>query len=413
MTMTSHPLRRRAIAEMHLRPMPPLVAPCRMLQIVRIVDRAQHATEVDHAALDGQIVDLDARHIAGTQSGGICYAWERHSEASTATVILPASLDSDSAARMLAWLEGFPGEVMRATRIDVVADERDAERMIADAGFAADELVAGTLEGASFWSDFKLHPQDDYGRIIIAAGDVHPNDLGRMVQQLQELGNYRNLALMGLAVARDEAPAIQAIEAGLVTVTEAMRAGTNDHGNLDTLTSLAAETAALRAKTGYRLAATAAYGEIVDDRLKTLAPRPVRGAQSLSDFTERRLLPALRTCAAFKRRVDAAADGIEQATSMLRTRIDLTLEAQNTELLRSVDRSAARQLKLQRLVEGLSVIALAYYAIALLDKLVSGAQAAGWMRWDAHIVTALAVPLALIAFALYLRWRTHHVGHDD
>jgi uncharacterized membrane-anchored protein len=384
-----------------------------MLQVVRITDRGMQSDEIAHATSFHPNRDDGDRHIAGTRPSGIAFAWERHSEASTATIILPGDVAAADRAEMVAWLEGFPGRVMRATCIDIAADDSDAKRLIEEAGFAIDELVAGTLGSACFWSDFKLHESDGYGRIVVAAGDVHPSDLGRLVQQLQELGNYRNLALMGLAVARDEAPMLQAIEERLVAVTDAMRAGTDDQGNLDALTTLAAETAALRAKTGYRLAATAAYGEIVDDRLRTLDPGPVRGAQSLSEFTQRRLLPALRTCAAFKRRVDDAADGIEQATSMLRTRVDLTLEAQNTALLRSMDRSAARQLKLQHLVEGLSVIALAYYAIALLDKLLSGVEAAGMLRWNAREMTAVAVLPVLLAFVVVLRWRTHRARVMD
>jgi uncharacterized membrane-anchored protein len=412
-TMASHPLRLRAVAEMHLRPMPPLSAPCRMLQVVRLPDPHDQPAELAHAGAFAAPAETRPRHIAGVTTGGVAFAWERHSEASTATIILPDATAPAEEARMIEWLERFPGLVIRATRVDIATDVAAASRLIDDAGFAPDELVAGMMGSATFWSDFKLHREDGYGRVVVAAGDIHPNDLGRLVQQLQELGNYRNLALMGLVLARDEAPAIQAIEAKLVAVTDAMRAGEDDRGHLDTLTTLAAETAALGARTGYRLAATAAYGEIVHDRLLTLSPAPVRGAQSLSDFTERRLLPALRTCAAFKRRVDAAADGIAQATSMLRTRVDLTLEAQNTSLLRSMERSAARQLKLQRLVEGLSVVALAYYAVALLDKVLAGAEAAAWLRWNAHILTAAAVIPTLIAFALVLRWRTHHVGHDD
>ncbi|MEO1968372.1 MAG: DUF3422 domain-containing protein [Sphingomonadaceae bacterium] len=413
MTMSSHPLRLRAIAEMHLRPMSPINAPCRMLQVVRLTDRNSLDDEIVHASTFAKKLDGNGRHIAGNTNSGIAFAWERHSEASTAMIILPDAAEPADASRMIAWLEGFPGLVMRATQIDVAKDEDAARNLIEKAEFALDELVAGILGTARFWSDFKLHEDSHYGRIVLSAGDMQPNDLGRLVQQLQELGNYRNLALMGFALARDEAPAIQAIEERLVAVTDAMRAGDDDRGNLDALTSLAAETSALRARTGYRLAATAAYGEIVDDRLKTLSPRPIRGAQTLADFTERRLLPARRTCAAFKRRIDAAAEGIEQATSMLRTRVDLSLEAQNIALLRSMERSAARQLKLQHLVEGLSVVALAYYAVALLDKIVSGAEAARWLNWDAHIVTAAMVLPALLGFAILLRWRTHRVDRED
>ena len=44
------------------------------------------------------------------------------------------------------------------------------------------------------------------------------------------------------------------------------------------------------------MSATSAYAQIVSERLEGLNPQRVPGYQSLIDFTERRLLPAVRTC---------------------------------------------------------------------------------------------------------------------
>src|SRR3546814_18008192 len=54
------------------------------------------------------------------------------------------------------------------------------------------------------------------------------------------------------------------------------------------------------------------------------------------------------TCASFVRRLETLSVRIERATSLLRTRVDLAMQAQNVELLRSMDANAARQLRLQR-----------------------------------------------------------------
>src|SRR5690606_13789824 len=71
--------------------------------------------------------------------------------------------------------------------------------------------------------------------------------------------------------------------------------------------------------------------------------------QPFDDFIDRRLTPATRTCLAFAGRLEALATRLERATALLRTRIELRGQAQNTALLASVERTGARQLKLQHL----------------------------------------------------------------
>jgi uncharacterized membrane-anchored protein len=54
-----------------------------------------------------------------------------------------------------------------------------------------------------------------------------------------------------------------------------------------------------------------------------------------------------------------------RAGNLLRTRVDVERSAQNQSLLESMDRRAGLQLRLQRTVEGLSVVAISYYAVSL------------------------------------------------
>ena len=53
-------------------------------------------------------------------------------------------------------------------------------------------------------------------------------------------------------------------------------------------------------------------------------------------------------------------------TTLLQTRIELSLQRQNAELLLSLNASAARQLRLQHTVEGVSTVAISYYLVSLL-----------------------------------------------
>jgi uncharacterized membrane-anchored protein len=149
--------------------------------------------------------------------------------------------------------------------------------------------------------------------------------------------------------------------------------------------------------------ATAAYARLVEERLAELAPHPIRGYPSLADFTQRRLLPAVRTCGAHVQRQHELSMHAHRFASLLRTRIETRIEIQNTLVLESLERSASGQLRLQQLVEGFSVIALSYYAIGLLDHLIEGFAPSG-ARSRVSIVVAILVPLVVVG----MWWTIHH-----
>jgi uncharacterized membrane-anchored protein len=60
-----------------------------------------------------------------------------------------------------------------------------------------------------------------------------------------------------------------------------------------------------------------------------------------------------------------------RAGNLLRTRVDVERSAQNQDLLESMDQRAALQLRLQKTVEGLSVVAISYYAVNLMVYLAA------------------------------------------
>jgi len=118
----------------------------------------------------------------------------------------------------------------------------------------------------------------------------------------------------------------------------------------------------------------------------------------------------MRTCETMERRLDSLSERVARASEMLRTRVDVTLAAQNRDLLASMDRRARLQLRLQRTVEGLSVAAITYYAVGLVSYLTQGLDAAG-LNLPKEIVVAVAVPaLATIA---WLGLRRLHKKFDD
>jgi len=64
------------------------------------------------------------------------------------------------------------------------------------------------------------------------------------------------------------------------------------------------------------------------------------------------------------------AERANRAGELLRTQIDVERSAQNQKLLESMNRRADLQLRLQETVEGLSVVAISYYAVSLLAYLI-------------------------------------------
>lgn len=419
--LESHPLRLRLVDEMHMRRMPALGAPVEMVQTLRLVDPADRQAERAHVltmpGVPATEIETRPRDANGRTASGIEMIWERHSEASTTTMIAPtddghgegcAPAGVDAA---LAWLETAPGAVLRATRITIVTDEAAAKDLLPDFAFHSAELVSCRIGPTRIWSDFKLKP-DGYGRLLVAAGGMSPPDLGRTVQRVQELGNYRNLALLGLPLAQAEGARLGELENRLGAITNGIAGASAgvEAALLDELCEVAAEAAKMAAGTSYRMSATQAYAEIAHDRLSSLASRDIAGFQSLADFTDRRMLPAVRTCVSFVTRVEALSVRIERTTSLLRTRVDLAMQASNAELLRSMDANAARQLKLQHLVEGLSVIAVSYYAFSLLAKLFP--VAGRLWGWSEDWLQAVLIVPVVVTVALYLRWRSHRLVRD-
>ena len=91
------------------------------------------------------------------------------------------------------------------------------------------------------------------------------------------------------------------------------------------------------------------------------------GRQTLNEFMMRRYDPAMRTVKASEARLKAMSDRAIRAGELLRTRVDVERSAQNQQLLESMNQRADMQLRLQKTVEGLSTVAISYYAVSLLS----------------------------------------------
>ena len=99
--------------------------------------------------------------------------------------------------------------------------------------------------------------------------------------------------------------------------------------------------------------------------------RAVGSNPRIGVFLDRRFSPAMATCQAVDGRIRSLAERSERASNLLRTRVEVALEAQNQQVLKSMEKRSHQQLRLQETVEGLSVVAISYYLIGILSKIAT------------------------------------------
>jgi uncharacterized membrane-anchored protein len=289
MRLNEHPLRRQVVGEMHLRRWPAIHAPAQIVQVLRLVtpeERAAHRAMLDNWLGQSE----NPRHAEGELAPGISFVWEQHSEACGITLFMQEPHADPSEA--VAWIERFPGQTMRATRIHVVENQAQARDMLPQMGFVGSDLISCLIgaSGVRLWSDFRIG-DEGLGIALVAGNGAAPADLARLLQRFQELGNYRNLALMGLPVAQAYWPRLDAAEATLRQLAaDVANPETTDDALLERVSVLSLDLMSLSTETNYRMSATDAYAQLVEERLAGLMPRAIPGYPSLEDFTQRRLL---------------------------------------------------------------------------------------------------------------------------
>jgi uncharacterized membrane-anchored protein len=163
----------------------------------------------------------------------------------------------------------------------------------------------------------------------------------------------------------------------------------------------------------FRFGASRAYYDIVQARLSVIEGGEIAGYPTWSSFLARRMAPAMRTCTAMQDRQADLSIKLARVADLLRTRVDVELEQQNRDLLRSMDERTKLQLRLQSTVEGLSVAAISYYVVSLFGYLAKGAHDGG-VHVEPSLVTALFVPVAVGAIWIVThRIRQRHLKHDS
>ena len=251
--------------------------------------------------------------------------------------------------------------------------------------------------------DFRIDENGHMRFAVFASEECGPRRLGRVVQRVCEIEIYKTTSMLGLSRVRGMGRDLTAIDETLTHIMTNMNSEMNGgpvkeampaDQALDALLQVSAELEALAAKSSYRFAATRAYAAIVEQRIDVLREENFRGLQKFGEFMARRFDPAIRTVIASEERIKAMSARATRASDLLRTRVDVERSAQNQSLLESMDKRADLQLRLQKTVEGLSVVAISYYAVNLVLYMAEPlGDAAGLSKL---VLTALTTPLVIL-----------------
>ncbi len=413
--------------EVHARPSARIRLPALVIYVAVLNEGVTREQECAHLRrLPGQqalTVEQMQGNFLRLRCEGYTVKWERHTEFTRYSIVQPlpagAALGAGNPELLSAlvvapeWLRDIPGRTIAAVKLAMVhGDLNTPEATMAQARhwFGDHTVVASVLgNNGHSWAvtDFMLRDSGFERMLVIAPPGTSETRAGRISQRLLEFETYRLMALRGLPVAKTLGPVLAAAENQLADITARLEHKTaSDQELLDTLVSLAARIERATAEHDYRFSATRAYDTLVQQRLAELREKPVPGTQTLGEFMQRRLSPAIATVAATAQRLASLSERVSRTSALLRTRVDIATEVQNQQLLEKLTRGQALQLRLQTTVEGLSIAAISYYVVSLLLYGVKAVKAAG-VPLDVEIATGALIPLVLWGV-----WRTTRRIHE-
>ena len=414
-----HQLRYELANELHARPFPSLSAPCHAVYLA--IKRPTDAARRDRSADRDHLIELldrfgaqhpraDATHWFG-HLGRHRLKWESHTEFVSYTVFADGVEDRAFDRNAFAvfsedWLARAPGVRITSALIRVeTRPEGDAgiQDKLRDWFVPESLAVSEVLEGAALVAgDFRIDPAGHMRMAVFVSPRTGDRRTGRIVQRLTEIETYKTMSMLGLARVRDLAPRMGALDRDLSVLMDTMTSeSAAPEETLKGLLRVWAELETVLAQSSFRFGATDAYEALVGQRIGALRETRYQGRQTLGEFMMRRFDPAMRTVKATRTRLRQMSERALRAGELLRTRVDVDRSAQNQALLESMDHRADTQLRLQRTVEGLSVVAISYYAVSLAAYAMAPAMSA--IGLGKPLGTALLVPVVVLGVWLMIR----------
>ncbi len=424
-TLEDHPLRYALANELHARPFPPLEPPSRaaFVAIKRPEDAAARDRETDLAHLCDLLDRFGAQHPQPGathwygQIGNHHLKWESHTEFVTYTVFGRGTAETPFDSRTFDvfpqdWLSEAPGVRITSALIRVEGQAGDAgiaEKL--DRWFVPESLAVSRVvdDGAIVAGDFRIDPGGHMRFAVFARPGLGSRRLGRIAQRLSEIETYKSMSMLGFARVRELAPRMGAIDRQLTQLMGEMTGeDSRPDAVLGSLLKISSELETLAARTSFRFGATRAYETLVHERIRVLREERFEGRQTFNEFMVRRYDPAMRTVKAAEHRLHGMAERAMRAADLLRTQVDVERSAQNQALLASMDRRSDLQLRLQRTVEGLSVVAISYYAVNLCLYLLGPVEKA--LELSKTVLAAGVTPVVVLCVWLMIR-RIHRKMH--
>ena len=275
--------------------------------------------------------------------------WERHTEFTRYSIVqaLPAhafwgAVNPELASQAVVgsdWLREIPGQTVAAIHLGMLEGDMASPELVAKAqawlgeGSIVGSRMGNTTEGvphSCVLTHFRLGPDGFERMLVVAPPGTSDTRSGRISQRLLELETYRLMALRGLPVSKALSPTLAQAEAQLASITAQMEnKAASEQDLLDQLISLAARVERATAENTYRFGATRAYDALVTQRITELREKPIPGTQTIGEFMQRRLSPAMATVAATGQRLTSLSERVSRASDLLRTRVDIATETHN------------------------------------------------------------------------------------
>lgn len=401
--------------EVHARPTLAINLPALVVYIAMVNEGVTREQECQHLRLLPGLAALELEQLVGNflrlNFDGFSLTWERHTEFTRYSIVQPleegvylAASDPNlmSALRLTPeWLRGIPGQTIAAIKLAFLhGDLSDPQQCLEQSrAWFGEHPVMASIMGASGHSiavtDLMLRPSGFEHILVVAPHGTNTKRAGRIVQRLLELETYRILSLRGLSAAKNLWPMLSHADRALADITGQLESKfASDQDLLDTLVSLAARVERATAEHAYQFSATRAYHALVLQRSIELREQGISGTQTLGNFMERRVTPAIATVVTTEERLSSLSERVSRASALLRTRVDIATETQNQQLLEKLTRGQALQLRLQTTIEGLSIAAISYYVVTLLLYGAKALKAAG-VAINPEVAVGISIPLVL------------------
>jgi len=407
--------------EIHARTPVSLTTPVRASHLALTVSPQERQQEREHlnnlCQRFGVIPPSNQANHFSAGFDNFTFHWEQHGEFSTYCFYVN-QVDSNSPFAKTAleqapidWLDKLVGQSIVAAHAVIMPcpEQQPSSAEISDY-FEGNAVVGSKMTGgdAQAFTDFRIH-NDGFSRFIILDKHLQIEQAGRLMQRLFDIEVYRVMALLAFPLSHELAPKVSAAEHCLSKLTTEMaQENCDDKKLLDQLTQLAAEVESHISNNQYRFGATQAYYKIVEQRICDIKEDKIQGIQTLGEFLTKRMQPAVNSCHSTAKRFSLLSERISNASQLLRTRVDITIEQQNQDLLSSMNMRAKMQLRLQETVESLSIVAITTYIVNLFHSILVSLESTELISIKPEIISGASIPVVLICVAIVIR-RLHKV----